>query len=58
VYVATTKNNGLTKKRRRKIKWGMERFFQEIWVAKFPRAELVLGEDNKLHHVKCIFALW
>jgi hypothetical protein len=35
----------------------MERFFQEIWVAKFPWAELVLGEDNKLHHVKCIFVV-
>jgi hypothetical protein len=43
--VATTKINDLVisnliqvldKKRKKKVKWEVERFFQNAWVAKFP----------------------
>ncbi len=36
-----------------KVQWQVIRNFQDTWATKLPWAKLVIGEDNKLHHVRC-----
>jgi hypothetical protein len=39
--------------KKKKDKWQVIKNFQDTWTTKFPWVELVIGEDNKLHHVWC-----
>jgi hypothetical protein len=42
---------------KRKDEREFEKLFQNTWVNKFLWVELVLGENDKLHHVRCKFCI-
>ncbi len=39
--------------KKKKPKWQVQRHFQDTWATKFPWAEVVMGEDGRMHHVRC-----
>jgi hypothetical protein len=40
--------------RRKRREYERSRVFQDIWVAKLPWAESILGADGKVHQVRCL----
>jgi hypothetical protein len=40
-------------KKAKKVKWEFNKVFQDIWIAKLPWAEVVMGPNGKLSMVKC-----
>jgi hypothetical protein len=43
--------------KKRKVQCQVIRNFQDTWTTKFPWVELVMGENNKLHHVRFKFCI-